>query len=164
MKKNTDAYLGFALMWREDHFLSLAEDKLKKTYSGFFMESLSFEPQFSRYYHKEMGAPLYKKFVLTSTVIDKSTIKDIKIVAVSMEDSLRVDGKRTVNIDPFYMDKDQIVVSTSKYRGNRIYIGDGVFVELELFYHHGSFQAFVWTYTDYKDHIPFFNDLRKKLK
>ncbi len=164
MRKNTEAYLGFALMWREKYFLSLAEDRLKKVYSGFFIQSDPFEPLFSQYYHKEMGSPLYKKFVLTNTIIDKSRIKDIKIDAVSIEDNFRIDGKRTVNIDPFYMDKDQVVVSTSKYRGNRIYIGDGVFVELELFYHHGSFQPFVWTYTDYKDHIPFFNNLRKKLK
>ena len=164
MRKNTEAYLGFALMWREEYFLSLIEDKLEEMYSGFLVRSDPFEPRFSKYYHKEMGSPLYKKFVLTYTVINKSLIKDIKKEAVRMEDSLRVNGKRTVNIDPFYMDKDQVVVSTSKYRGNRIYLGDGVFVELELFYHHGSFQPFIWTYADYKDHIPFFNDLRKKLK
>ena len=164
MRKNTDAYLGFALMWREEHFLSFIEDKLKKMYSGFFVSSDPFEPRFSEYYHKEMGSPLYKKFVLTNTVIDKSFIKDIKLESVCIEDSFRVNGKRTVNIDPFYMDKDQVVVSTTKYRGNRIYLGDGIFVELELFYHHKSFQPFVWTYTDYKDKIPFFNDIRKKIR
>ncbi len=164
MRKNTEAYLGFALMWREEYFLSLVEDKLKDIYSDFFVSSDPFEPEFSRYYQKEMGSPLYKKFVLTRTVIDKGSIKDIKINAVGIEDSFRINGNRTVNIDPFYMDKDQVVVSTSKYRGNRIYLGDGVFVELELFYHHGSFQPFIWTYTDYKDHIPFFNDLRKKIR
>lgn len=151
-------------MWREEHFLSFAENILKERYSGFLLQSDPFEPKFSRYYHKEMGSPLYKKFVITGRVIDKSFIKDIKIDALSIENKFRINGKRTVNIDPFYMDKDQVVVSTSKYRGNRIYLGDGVFVELELFYHHGSFRPFVWTYTDYKDHIPFFNRIRKKIR
>ncbi|SNZ03538.1 protein of unknown function [Persephonella hydrogeniphila] len=150
-------------MWKEEKFLLHAEKSIKEEFSDFKEESEIFEPPFCSYYYEEMGKPLFKKFVITGTVMDKSKIVDIKKISMMIEDSLRINGKRTVNVDPFYIDKQQLVVSTSKYRGNRIYMGDGVFVELELFYHHGSFHPFVWTYADYKDHIPFFNRIRDAL-
>ncbi|WP_297454088.1 DUF4416 family protein [Persephonella sp.] len=161
MRKNIKAHLGFALMWKEEKFLLSALELLKKEFADFKTQSEPFKPPFSKYYHKEMGSPLYKKFVITELIIDKSEIVKVKKMAMDIEDKYRIEGNRTVNIDPFYIDKEQLVVSTSKYRGNRVYMGDGVFVELELFYHHGSFQPFIWTYVDYKEHIPFFNSIRK---
>jgi hypothetical protein len=163
VRKNTEAYLGFGLMWREENSLFYAENILREKFGDYKAESDIFQPVFCSYYYKEMGQPLFKKFVVTDAVIDKSDIVSVKKLSMDIEDRLRIDGRRTVNIDPFYIDKQQLVVSTSKYRGNRIYMGDNIFVELELFYHHGSFHPFVWTYVDYKEHIPFFNKVRKVL-
>ncbi|WP_457639853.1 DUF4416 family protein [Persephonella sp.] len=165
MRKNTEkAHLGFALMWREGEDPSSAEKVLQESFCQFIKQSDIFVPPFASYYFKEMGSPLVKKFVLTDCIIDKSDIKNVKHKAMEIENRFRKDGNRTVNIDPFYIDMEQLVVATSKYRGNRIYIGEGVYVELELFYHHRSFQPFIWTYRDYQEHIPFFNSLRKVLK
>ncbi|MBK3331814.1 DUF4416 family protein [Persephonella atlantica] len=165
MRKNTDrAFLGFALMWREEEFLLKAKENLLSEYGSILSQSEIFNPPVSKYYQREMGFPLLKRFIITDRVIDKSEIKGIKKLCMEIEDSFRINGSRTVNIDPFYIDPDQLVVSTKKYRGNRIYLGDGVYAELELFYHHGSFQPFIWTYLDYKQQIPFFNSVRNFLK
>jgi len=165
VRKNTDkALLGFGLMWREDEFLLPVEKELKEIFSDFVISSDVFEPPFSSYYFREFGSPLKKKFVITHSLINKPDIVGIKHKTVSLEDKYRIDGKRTVNIDPFYIDLDQVIVSTNKFRGNRIYAGEGVFLELELFYHHGSFQPFIWTYRDYQEQIPFFNRVKSKIR
>ncbi|WP_457640804.1 DUF4416 family protein [Persephonella sp.] len=155
-----EALLGFALMWREDKNLNDALYTLGKDFGNILIETEPFYLPYSKYYEKEMGKGVRKKFVFFSKLINKLDIKNIKKYSMALEDKFRIDGNRTVNIDPLYLDIDQVVVSTSKYRGNRIYLGDGVFVELELWYHHGSFQPFLWTYLDYKEKIPFFNKVR----
>ena len=47
-----------------------------------------------------MGEGLIKKFVLFDEIIDKEDSVKIKKYSMELEDSLRVDGNRTVNIDP----------------------------------------------------------------
>ena len=161
--KGTKAFIGFALLWRDNKYLKEVENILKNNFGELLAETDSFNLPYSHYYEKEMGKGLIKKFSIFNGLIEKSKIKNIKKFCMDLERDFSIDDKRVVNIDPFYIDKEQLVVSTRKYRGNRIYIGDGVFLEFELWYHHKSFQPFLWTYLDYKDKIPFFNKVRKNL-
>ncbi len=158
MKK---AILLFALMWQKEEFLKRAENILTDTYGKKVIETEPFELSYSRYYEKEMGEGLKKKFIALDTLIQKDTLIDIKIKCMQIEDSFRIKGNRTVNIDPLYLDDYQVVVASKKDKGSRIYLGKGVFAELELLYHHGSFQPLIWTYLDYKSHTEFFNQVRK---
>ncbi|WP_457622388.1 DUF4416 family protein [Persephonella sp.] len=164
MRKSIKALLGFGLMWNRQKFLDTAIKNINHHFGKITEKTDPFELTYSRYYEKEMGKDLKKMFIIIERLIDKSDIGKIKKISMKIEDSMRIDGNRTVNIDPFYIDMDQVVVATSKYRGNRIYIGEGIFVELELWYHHGSFQPFLWTYIDYKEQIPFFNNVRNIYK
>ncbi len=151
-------------MWNQEKFLDQSIDLINHHFGEIIEKTDHFRLEYSKYYEKEMGEGLKKIFVVTDTIIDKSEITKIKKLSIEIENTMRINGKRKVNIDPFYIDTDQVVVATSKYRGNRIYMGDGIFVELELFYHHGSFQPFIWTYIDYKKYIPFFNKVRNIFK
>ncbi|NPA58574.1 MAG: DUF4416 family protein [Aquificae bacterium] len=165
MRKNTDrAVLGFALMWKDRERLIPVERAVQEAFYPFSFQSGEFTPPFSSYYHREFGKPLLKKFVITQGLIEKTEIVSIKKKTVQLEGTFAEGGNRTVNIDPFYIDIDQLVVSTAKFRGNRIYAGEGVYLELELFYHHRSFRPFVWTYRDYEENIPFFNLVRDRIK
>ncbi|ACO04398.1 MULTISPECIES: DUF4416 family protein [Persephonella] len=164
MRKSIKALLGFGLMWNRKEFLEQAFQTINHHFGKIIEKTDHFSLEYSKYYEKEMGKDLRKIFIITDRVIDKSEIGDIKKLSMKIEDDMRIEGKRTVNIDPFYIDMDQVVVATSKYRGNRVYIGEGIFVELELWYHHGSFQPFLWTYIDYKEHIHFFNKVRNIYK
>ncbi|WP_456400273.1 DUF4416 family protein [Persephonella sp.] len=160
MRKNIKAFIGFGLMWQEEKYLEHILNKLESIYGSNYHITDPFYINYSKYYHKEMGEDLKKVFTVFEFMIDKSELLNIKKFFMKVEDDFRVEGKRKVNIDPYYIDTDQVVVSTSKYRGNRIYLGGGIFAELELFYHHGSFQPMIWTYLDYKEYIPFFNKIR----
>ncbi len=158
MKK---ALLLFALMWRDKEILKEVEDILLSKYGNKLKETLPFTLSYSNYYEKEMGKGLQKKFLALDTFIGKDLLKDIKKDSILLEKDFSINEKRQINIDPLYLDDFQVVVASKKDKGSRIYLGDGVFAELELLYHHGSFQPLIWTYLDYKDNIPFFNQVRK---
>lgn len=161
MKEMKKAVLLFALMWNKEEYLTKAENILEKNFGKKILETEPFSLDYSTYYQKEMGEGLLKKFVAFDKFIEKDRLLQIKKLSMEIEDSLRIKGNRTVNIDPLYLDEYQVVVASSKDKGSRIYLGDGIFAELELLYHHGSFQPLIWTYLDYKNHTDFFNKVRK---
>ncbi|HIE59381.1 MAG TPA: DUF4416 family protein [Persephonella sp.] len=151
-------------MWKEENKLKTVEKHLLKFYGNFVEETNPFSLPYCEYYTKEMGSPLYKKFVVTSFITEQKNLANIKKHCMFIEDKYKINGNRTVNIDPILLDTEKVLVATKKYRGNRIQIDKNLFLELELWFHNGSFQPFLWTYLDYKEYIPFFNKIRKGFK
>ena len=158
------ALLLFALMWHKEEKLIRVQNYLKKFYGEFISETSPFELPYSRYYFEEMGNPLFKKFVATNYITEQINLASIKRHCMFIEEKFSLNEKRTVNIDPILLDVEKVLVATKKYRGNRIQIDKDLFLEIELWYHNGSFQPFLWTYLDYKEHIKFFNETKKLLK
>ncbi|MEJ5172686.1 MAG: DUF4416 family protein [Hydrogenothermaceae bacterium] len=152
----------FGLMWNErfeDRLISV-ESVLQEKYGRIIHSTENFTLPYSTYYQKEMGEGLIKKFIVLDCIIHKQDAVSIKKISMTLEDRFRLDG-RTVNVDPVYLDEYQVVALSSKDRGSRIYISDRIYGEMELFYHHKTFHPFVWTYLDYRENIPFFNEVRK---
>ena len=71
-------------------------------------------------------------------------------------------SRRTVNIDPGYVDDAQVVLSTAKNFSHRIYIGKGYYAEVTLIYMRTGLKALEWTYPDYKgeEGLKFFEKVR----
>jgi hypothetical protein len=57
--------------------------------------------------------------------------------------------RRRVNLDPGYVFGGGLVLSTGKFAGHRLYLGERIWGELTLFYRRG-FQTLPWTYRDYQ--------------
>lgn len=123
----------------------------------FFFESIQ------SYYSREMGENLLKVFVSLKGLIRKDDLKVYKLWSVRWEKHLSVNGRRRLNIDPGYVDRHQLVLASSKARGGRIFLGEGVFAEIEYLYVHGAFRPLFWTYADYRDKKvkEFFHTVRK---
>lgn len=149
-------------MWNDDFKENLREVEgvIQEKYGPTLISTGSFKLDYSTYYHEEMGKNLLKKFVVLDCLIHKENAVNLKKEAVQIENRFRLNG-RTVNIDPVLLDEYQVVALSSKDRGSRIYLSDGVYGEMELFYHHKTFHPFVWTYIDYKENIEFFEKVRK---
>ena len=157
------ASIVFALMWNKNRqeYLTKALEELQKNFGDMILQSNEFSLEYSHFYEKEMGKGLIKKFILFDEIIDKEDSVKIKKYSMDLEDSLKIDGNRTVNIDPVYVDEYQVVALSHKDKGSRIYLSNGVYAEIELLYHHGSFQPLLWSYLDYKDNAKFFNEVRR---
>ncbi len=157
------ALIIFAVMWNKEKIenLNAAIKNLKENFGEIIFQSDEFTLDYSHFYEKEMGPNLLKKFLVFDKIVDKEDSIKIKKFSENLENKFRENNNRNVNIDPVFLDEYQVVALSRKDRGSRIYIGNGVYAELQLLYHHKTFQPLIWTYLDYKENADFFNQVRK---
>jgi hypothetical protein len=120
----------------------------------------------TRYYEKEMGWPLYRRFVTFRDLISPEELVEKKLTSNSIEEKYTEDGKRRINIDPGYICLERLVLATGKNYTHRIYLSHGIYADLTLVFNKGSFKSLEWSYRDYADaeSIAFFNIEREKYK
>ena len=120
----------------------------------------------TRYYEREMGWPLYRRFITFEQLIHPDQIVRIKLETNDIEQRHEQAGRRSVNIDPGYVSLERLVLATGKNYTHRIYLSHGIYADLTLVYQKGSFRPLVWTYKDYADLqvIQWFNELRERYK
>jgi hypothetical protein len=120
----------------------------------------------TRYYEKEMGWPLHRRFVSFKLLIRPEAIVDIKLQTNELEKRYLQEGRRKVNIDPGYVALERLVLATGKNYTHRIALSKGIYADLTLVFHQRGFQTLPWTYRDYADPvvIGYFNDIREHYK
>lgn len=106
---------------------------------------------YTDFYSKEMGKELKGKFLSFKRLIYPTEIVNIKLNTNRIERSLAKNGKRRINIDPGYINQVQFVLASTKFWGNRIYLGKGIYAEVTLMYLNGRFHALKYTYPNYRD-------------
>jgi hypothetical protein len=116
----------------------------------------------TRYYEREMAWPLHRRFVTFFKLIKPDSIVDIKLVTNRIEREHLVDTKRRINIDPGYISLERLILATGKNYIHRIYLAKGIYADLTLIFHGGTFKPLSWTYPDYADErvIGMFNIVR----
>jgi hypothetical protein len=116
----------------------------------------------TRYYEKEMGWPLYRRFISFIELIVPESLADIKLITNDLEKAHLCEGKRIINIDPGYMALERLVLGTGKNYSHRLYLSKGIYADLTLIFHDRTFKPLSWTYPDYADEkvIGIFNTLR----
>jgi len=105
----------------------------------------------TNYYAEEMGHALKKMYISFAKLIDPAELPAIKHFTNALEEELSIDGKRDVNIDPGYIETPKLILATTKNFSHRIYIGKGIYGDVQLYWKNGHFNANPWTYPDYKD-------------
>ena len=118
------------------------------------------------YYKEEMGGPLKRKFLSFKYTIDLKDIYKIKLDTNLLEKRFSKSGRRTVNIDPGYLNLSKLVLFSTKDYFHRIYLNKGIYAEVTLFYRDKTFSPLAWTYPDYKSgsYINIFNSVRQIYK
>ena len=120
----------------------------------------------SEYYEKEMGNKLKRIFVVFKDLVNRDELPELKRRGDKLEAKFTDNGKRTVNIDPGLICLENVELSTNKGFSHRIYLRDGVYAEVTLFYKNNSFQPIeYWTYRniDHRQMVEFFNTAREIL-
>jgi hypothetical protein len=128
-----------------------------------------------------MGSDLKKVFWAFQRPFDPAELADIKrqtnaweieFAAAARdnrilgEDELPIAESRPLNLDPGYLTAAKLVLASTKDHTHRIYLHDGIFAEVTLFYRHGQWEHHEWTFPDYRrtDYQAFFTLLRNALK
>ena len=120
----------------------------------------------TRYYEKEMGWPLHRRFITFGDLIRPEALVDVKIRTNGVEDQYRTDGKRRINIDPGYVAMERLVLATGKNYTHRMYLSRGIYGDLTLVFNKGGFRPLEWTYRDYSDEnvVGYLNEVRERYK
>ena len=103
----------------------------------------------TNYYEDELGANLVRQFYAFKKLINRDKIAEIKLYTNRLEDKLKVNTKRIINIDPGYLSLGKFILATTKNQQQRIYLKNGIFAECALRYKNGGFVTWDWTYPDY---------------
>lgn len=124
--------------------------------------------KFTDYYFDEMGETLFRQYLSCEQLVDMDELPAIKHRTNEMEiEMARMDDlgrrRRQVNIDPGYVNQSKLVLASTKDYTHRIYMGEGIFAEVTLFYQRpDGFKPFPWSYPDYarSEVCGFFNTAR----
>lgn len=115
------------------------------------------------YYLREMGEPLWRRFISFREWRPPERLVEIKLAAMGLEALLAFGGRRTVNIDPGYMSEANVIIATAKNHYHRVPLSDGIYAHLEYVLKDGRIQFLPWTYPDFRSaaYLDFFNSLRE---
>ncbi len=122
------------------------------------------EFSFTRYYEKEMGPSLRKFWLGFELLRLPEELVEIKRKTNEMEAAFASSNGRRVNLDPGYIERAKMILASTKNFSHRIYLGKGIYGDLQYRFRQGAFTFLEWTYPDYQSAaaVDFFTALRKK--
>ena len=120
---------------------------------------------FSPAYTRELGSSLQRRYVVLSGLYRPECLPDIKIRTNELEAKLALGalGERRINLDPGYVSGSQVILASTKRYANRVYLRDGIYADLTLYYDGREFQPLSrFTFPEYRTRAArrFFRSLR----
>lgn len=152
-------------MYKDGKILDEAVVELKKEFGEIGSQSDEFGFNFTDYYENESGKNLKKKFLSFNKTINDKELSKIRLTTAKIEDKFRVNGKRTVNIDPGYVSKEGVFMASVKRKHFKTDIGNGIWLHKVLGFEDDKIIEFKQTFADYrvKQNQDFFNKVKKDL-
>lgn len=162
IKKHPPVKLIIGFIFKEENIIDKAKSLLEERFGkiDFISQTLPF--RHTDYYENEFGKNLFRKFISFKKLIQPSILPKIKIITNRIEKKLSSHTRRQINIDPGYLGLAKLVLATTKDYKHRIYLNQGIYAEITLFYQDKTFKSWEWTYPDYKtpEYIAIFNRIR----
>ena len=159
--------------------LSTAEEKreqlfaqLEAKFGKLALSSPVLDFPYTDYYNAEMGGRPVRYLLMFETLIDPSTLAEIKTWTNALEveyaSQNAVAQGRKINLDPGILSLSSFILATCKDRAHRIPLRNGIYAETTLIYQDKDFQRLPWSYADYCSEevraiLREFRDFYKKL-
>lgn len=163
IKKHQPVKLIIGFIFKEEGIRCKAQGLLEKKFGkiDYVSQGLSFTH--TDYYAKEFGCGLKRQFISFKKLILPQGLPGIKIFTNKIEQNLSRGGLRLINIDPGYLDMSKLILASTKDYRHRIYLNRGIYAEVTLYYRKQGFNAWEWTYPDYRtdDYLAIFNRIRE---
>jgi hypothetical protein len=158
--------LFIGTLYNNPEFFTRSNAILQKSFGEILFTSPPSAWDYSLYYKEEIGWPIVRQFIFFRDLIDAGNLPAIKLKTNEIEESLSVNNKRSVNLDPGYLTLAKVVLASTKNYSHRIYLGEGIYAEVTLVYQDDTFKPHLFTYRDYQrpDCIGLFVNARTMLK
>lgn len=150
--------------------LEWGREKAAAAWGPLAFESPAFEFVETNYYEPTMGAGIRKCFWACERLIDQAELTAIKRQTNAWEEEYarleRHPEPRPLNLDPGYLTAAKLVLASTKDHAHRIYLADGIYAEVTLYYKHHQWHARDYTFPDYRraDYQAFFSKCREYLR
>jgi hypothetical protein len=158
--------LIMAVTSRYEEALSWAAERSSRAWGQLADRSEAFEFTETDYYRATMGGELRKQFLAFERPIDPARLPQMKLESGEWEEEYARLGRhpepRPLNLDPGYLTAAKLVLASTKDHSHRLYLDQGIFAEVTLYFREGRWQHREWTYPDYRrdDFEAFFLRLR----
>jgi hypothetical protein len=103
------------------------------------------------YYASEMGPDLRRRLLAFEKLLPPEDLVEGKLFCNDVEEVLRGESGRVVNLDVGYLDHNKIVLASAKPAGQKIHLGRGIHADLVGRYAGGRYEPFPWTFPDFRD-------------
>lgn len=143
--------LFVGMLSHDESPLNQIEETLQRIFGRVDMASPVWQWEHTKYYSKEMGPGLKRKFIFFQKLINPEAISGIKQETIELEKQfLNEKGGRRINLDPGYIDAAKVVLVSTKDFSHRIYLGKGIYGEVTLIYSGNNYQILPYTYPDFR--------------
>ena len=136
---------------------------LASKYGKVEKESEVYDFSFTNYYEKEMGKNLKKVICVFEKEIAYDELADIKQATNEIENKFRISGKRTINLDPRMIDKNELVLASVKPAGYKKLIKNAIYYH-SIYSFGDKVKLLPMAFPDYKSSIliKFFSSVYKE--
>lgn len=165
----TSVLLIVAVFTRYPEALAWVRHRLMAIHGPITCESEEYAFEQTAYYEPTMGTSLRKRLWAFGR-IDPARLASIKRETIALENEYAVAAKhsepRPLNLDPGYVDLGKFVLASTKDHSHRIYLRDGIFAEVTLYYQQKAFRPWPWTFPDYRQELvlDFLDAARSKFR
>lgn len=158
--------LLLAAFSRHEGALDWARARAVETWGLIARESPQFAFRETQYYDATMGPGLRKVFFAFQRLVDPADLSAIKLLTNRWEEEYALAAglpePRPLNLDPGYLTLAKLVLASTKDFAHRIYLRDGIYAEVTLYYKRHHWQHHEFTFADYRreDYQRFFSECR----
>ena len=152
--------------------LDWAKQQVERQWGTVALTSEPFEFVETAYYEASMGPGIRKIFWAMGRLRDPAELVQWKLISGGWEAEYAALGRhpeqRPLNLDPGYITEAKLVLASTKDHAHRIYLSQGIFAEVTLYFKDSRWQHRDWTFPDYRraDYQAFFlrcrDDLRRR--
>jgi hypothetical protein len=146
--------LIIAAFSRHEETLAWAAERLEEAYGPICARSEMYSFTQTGYYEAAMGRGLQKQLWAFDNLVPLDSIASIKTRTNALEAELAGQKSfpevRPLNLDPGLLTLGKFQLATTKDQAHRVYVGEGIYAENTLRFQEGAFEAWPWTYADYR--------------
>jgi hypothetical protein len=157
--------LFVGILFSVPELIEEVEQVLVRQFGAVDTRSDTHDFHYTDYYERQMGSPLWRRFLSFNDLISPAVLGGIKIQTNDLEARLASENHgvgRPVNLDPGYIELSKIVLATTKNFYHRIMIAEGIYGEVTMHYEGGEWRTFPWTFPDFRSgsYSDYFSRLR----